>query len=156
MVVARIFFSFLMAGQVRRVARAAAAFARTPSRPPRHGCSQLPRRSCPPAAANTPRRRALPSSPQLLVAGLIIGLVATKLNSIKLGFDAQNLSASMQDTCLLGSAPNGVNLCYVAYGFSGVSILASGALSLLMCCTCNLCGLGFLLDTIFAAAGTAW
>ena len=59
-------------------------------------------------------------------------------------------------TCLMGTAPNGVNLCYVAYGFSGVSILATAALSLLQCCTCNLCGLGFVLDTVFAAAGTGW
>jgi hypothetical protein len=56
----------------------------------------------------------------------------------------------------MGTAANGVNLCYVAYGFSGVSVLATGALSLLQCCTCNACGLGFLLDTVFAAAGAGW
>lgn len=93
---------------------------------------------------------------QALVAGLIIGLVATKLNRVKVGFDAANLKANVTDTCLMGTAPNGVNLCYVAYGFSGVSILATAALSLLQCCTCNLCGLGFVLDTVFAAAGTGW
>ena len=90
------------------------------------------------------------------MAGLIIGLVATKLDSLHVGFDVKNLKANVTDNCLMGEAPNGVNLCYVAYGFGGVSILATGVLSLLMCCTCNLCGLGFLLDTIFALAGAGW
>lgn len=93
---------------------------------------------------------------QLAAAGLLIGLVATKLNNIKMSFDPEHLSAKVTDTCLLGAASNGVNLCYVAYGVGGVSILATAALSVLMCCTCNLCGLGFLLDTIFALVGTAW
>ncbi|KAI8470263.1 MAG: hypothetical protein J3K34DRAFT_521497 [Monoraphidium minutum] len=93
---------------------------------------------------------------QLAVAGLIIGLTATKLNSIKLGLDVAKLDANITDTCLMGTGPNGVNLCYVAYGFSGVSVLATAALGLLLCCTCNLCGLGKLLDTLFALAGAAW
>jgi len=88
------------------------------------------------------------------VAGLIIGLTAARMSNFK--FSAADGSAKLTDNCLLGSTPNGVNLCYVAYGWSGVSILATLALSLLECCTCNLCGLGFLVDTIFALAGTAW
>jgi hypothetical protein len=90
------------------------------------------------------------------VAGLIIGLTAAKLNKMSIGFDPSNLSAKVSDTCLLGTGPNNVNLCYAAYGFAGVSVLATGALSLLLCCTCNLCGLGFLLDVVFSLAGTAW
>lgn len=93
---------------------------------------------------------------QLAVAGLIIGLTAAKLNKMSIGFDPSNLSAKVSDTCLLGTGPNNVNLCYAAYGFAGVSVLATGALSLLLCCTCNLCGLGFLLDVVFSLAGTAW
>lgn len=91
---------------------------------------------------------------QLAVAGLIIGLTAARMSNFK--FSAADGSGKLTDNCLLGSTPNGVNLCYVAYGWSGVSILATLALSLLECCTCNLCGLGFLVDTIFALAGTAW
>lgn len=103
------------------------------------------------AALPPPRR-----TPQLAVAGLVIGLVATKLNSIHLGIDVAHLDASLTDTCLMGTGPNNVNLCYVAYGFAGVSVLATAALGLLLCCTCNLCGLGSVLDTIFALAGAAW
>jgi hypothetical protein len=36
----------------------------------------------------------------------------------------------------------------------GISVLATGLLSLLQCCTCHLCGLGVLLDGAFAAGGT--
>jgi hypothetical protein len=36
----------------------------------------------------------------------------------------------------------------------GVSVAATGLLSLLQCCTCSLCGLGLLLDALFAAGGT--
>jgi hypothetical protein len=96
------------------------------------------------------------TNPQLAVAGLIIGLVAAKMSNMRFNFDAQNLSAKITDDCLMGTTSNGVNLCYVSYGVGGVSILATGALSLLQCCTCNLCGLGFLFDTVFALAGTGW
>lgn len=93
---------------------------------------------------------------QLAVAGLIIGLVATKMSAIHLGLDVEHLKTNFTNTCLMGTASNGVNLCYVAYGFSGVSVLATAALALLLCCTCNLCGLGTVLDTVFALAGAAW
>jgi hypothetical protein len=133
--------------------------------PPRLGAQRQragarPPPNKPPPPVRPPRPAApaaLPRAPpQLAAAGLLIGLVATKLNNIKMSFDPEHLSAKVTDTCLLGAASNGVNLCYVAYGVGGVSILATAALSVLMCCTCNLCGLGFLLDTIFALVGTAW
>jgi len=38
----------------------------------------------------------------------------------------------------------------------GISIAVSAAVSLLQCCTCNLCGLGNILDILLAAAGTVW
>lgn len=56
--------------------------------------------------------------------------------------------------CLLGTTDNGASLCVFAYGVSGVSILATAVLGILQCCTCRLCGLGTVLDAIFAAAGT--
>ncbi|KAI8472487.1 MAG: hypothetical protein J3K34DRAFT_519683 [Monoraphidium minutum] len=93
---------------------------------------------------------------QIAVAALIIGLTATRLNTIKMDFDMDKLEPLITDTCLLGTGDKGVNLCHVAYAFSAISILAAAALSLLFCCTCNLCGLRRLADTLFALAGTAW
>lgn len=93
---------------------------------------------------------------QLAVAGAIIGLTAARLNTINVKFDAKTLAASVTGTCLLGSAPNGMNLCYAAYGFSGVSVAATGVLALLRCCTCRMCGLSWLFDVAFAAGGSAW
>lgn len=91
---------------------------------------------------------------QLAVAAVIIYLVASKLNTIHVG--VEGYSAQVTDTCLLGKTTNGASLCIVAYAFSAGSLLGTLALSILLCCTCNLCGLGFLLDTIFALAGTVW
>lgn len=95
---------------------------------------------------------------QLAVAGAIIGLTASRLNKVDLKWDGLSnlLNPKLSGTCLLGKTPNGTNLCYVAYGFSGVSILATACLALLRCCTCRMCGLAKLFDTVFAAVGTAW
>ena len=42
------------------------------------------------------------------------------------------------------------------YTVSGVSIAAAAAISLLQCCTCDLCGLGPVLDFVFEVAAAAW
>lgn len=46
--------------------------------------------------------------------------------------------------------------CDYAYGLAAVSITASFIVSLIQCFTCDLCGLGFLLDGLLTGAGTAW
>jgi mannose-P-dolichol utilization defect protein 1 len=91
----------------------------------------------------------------MCAAVAIIVITAMKLNKITLDFNQAQLSVQTKDTCLLGKAENGANLCYFAYAVSGISIIATGILSILQCCTCHLCGLGGILDVIFAAVGTA-
>ena len=39
---------------------------------------------------------------------------------------------------------------------SGISILASFVITTILCCSFNCCGLGLLVDTLFAAAGGLW
>lgn len=46
--------------------------------------------------------------------------------------------------------------CSYAYVVVGVSLAVSLAVSLLQCLTCNLCGLGKILDILLAAFGTVW
>ena len=38
----------------------------------------------------------------------------------------------------------------------GVSLAVSLAISLLQCCTCNMCGLGKFFDPVLGIFGTAW
>lgn len=100
-------------------------------------------------------------------ATAIIALVALRMNRIDVNVDQQaiqNMAAGGNSTaapisttqvCYLGTTASNLNLCFAAYGISGVSLLSTLALSILLCCTCNLCGLGFILETAFAAVGTA-
>lgn len=46
--------------------------------------------------------------------------------------------------------------CRYTYVVVGVSLAVSLAVSLLQCLTCNLCGLGKILDILLAAFGTVW
>lgn len=73
--------------------------------------------------------------------------------------------AQITDACLIGRPPPnaqgspivpGANMCYYAFAVGGFSLLATLALSLLQCITCNLCGLGPVLDAAFALVGAAW
>lgn len=59
------------------------------------------------------------------------------------------------ERCGLGSNLY-TNLCTYGYVVAGVSILASLALTFLLCFTFNCCGLGIVLDLIFAGAGALW
>ncbi|KAK9904956.1 hypothetical protein WJX75_006424 [Coccomyxa subellipsoidea] len=47
-------------------------------------------------------------------------------------------------------------MCVYAYTIAGVSIIATFVVALFLCCTCDLCGCGVVLEFLFAAAGTAW
>jgi hypothetical protein len=73
--------------------------------------------------------------------------------------------AQVSDTCMIGRPPPnadgtpivpGANMCYYAFAVGGFSLLATMALSILQCVTCNLCGLGPVLDAAFALVGAAW
>lgn len=73
--------------------------------------------------------------------------------------------ATVTDACLIGKPPPnaeglpivpGANMCYYAFSVGGFSLLATLALSILQCVTCQLCGLGPILDAVFALAGAAW
>ncbi|KAF8066270.1 leucine--tRNA ligase [Scenedesmus sp. PABB004] len=88
------------------------------------------------------------------VAAAIIVITALRLHRVHVGLDGATFAADVSNVCLLGTTDNGANLCYFAYIVSGISIIATGVLSILQCCTCNLCGLGSVLDCLFAAAGT--
>jgi mannose-P-dolichol utilization defect protein 1 len=104
---------------------------------------------------------------QMGCAAAIIALVALRMNRIDVNVDYKAIESmaagsntttapvSTTQVCYLGTTANGLNLCFAAYGISGISLLATLALSILLCCTCNLCGLGFILETAFAAVGTA-
>lgn len=77
-----------------------------------------------------------------------------KLHKVNVAFDGKTWNPDVQNVCLLGFMNNGGNLCYFAYGAAGISVLATVVLSILQCCTCHLCGLGTVLDAVFAAVGT--
>lgn len=91
---------------------------------------------------------------QLACATAIVIITSLKLHNVKLNWDGKAWNANLENTCLLGTMDNGTNLCYFAYAAGGISIIATAALSILQCCTCHFCGLGGILDTMFAAAGT--
>lgn len=93
---------------------------------------------------------------QLGIAFAVIGLVAVRLDRIHVAWSTTSLGISVTDTCLMGTTPTGVNLCFMTYSLAGISILVTAALAVLRWCTCSMCGLGRLFDLAFAAAGTAW
>lgn len=93
---------------------------------------------------------------QVAAAAAVIVITALKLHRVNVTWDNKSWNSDVQNVCLLGTMQNGGNLCYLAYAAGGFSILATAALSILQCCTCYLCGLGTLLDAIFAAVGTVW
>eukprot|EP00877_Chromochloris_zofingiensis_P006490 jgi/Chrzof1/2094/Cz11g02160.t1 len=91
---------------------------------------------------------------QVAGAAAVVAITALKLTDINVQRQGLNVTSNVQ--CLLGSSDQVGNLCYYAYAVAGFSLLASVALSLVQCITCNLCGCGRLLDTAFAGVGTAW
>jgi hypothetical protein len=90
----------------------------------------------------------------LACAAAIIVITALKLHKVDIIFNQNTWNADVLNKCLLGTMSNGANLCYFAYIAGGISVIATAALSILQCCTCNLCGLGGIVDAAFAAAGT--
>lgn len=98
--------------------------------------------------------RACTADLQVACAAAIITITALKLHKFNISWDNKTWNSDLQNNCLLGTMENGANLSYFAYMAGGISVVATAALSILQCCTCNLCGLGGVLDAVFAAAGT--
>ncbi|PRW59976.1 transmembrane of CMA family [Chlorella sorokiniana] len=91
----------------------------------------------------------------LLQVGLAVAIciiVGVKLQDVS--FNSDNLTFSY--SCLLGSDYGSSSLCTYTYAVAGISLAVSALVSLVQCCTCNLCGLGKIIDVILAAFGTAW
>lgn len=58
--------------------------------------------------------------------------------------------------CLVTFAAAGPLPCPRRFVVVGISLAVSLVISLVQCVTCHLCGLGSILDTLFATAGTVW
>ncbi|KAL4458431.1 hypothetical protein ABPG75_013296 [Micractinium tetrahymenae] len=89
-----------------------------------------------------------------ILAILIAILVSVKLMDVSVSVDGTNVSYNY--SCLLGTDYGSSSLCTYTYVVIGVSLAVSLAVSLLQCLTCNLCGLGNILDILLAAFGTVW
>lgn len=92
---------------------------------------------------------------QGIVAIAIAVVVAVKLMDVTVAVDGAEV-LDYNYTCLLGTDYGSSSLCTYTLVVVGVSLAVSFCVSLLQCCTCNLCGLGKILDILLAAAGTAW
>lgn len=82
-----------------------------------------------------------------------MAVVAVKLDDVT--FDNGELTAT-HATCTLGASVNSASLCVFVYVASGVSMAAGLLLALVMCLTCNLCGLGKYINLLLAVLGTVW
>lgn len=91
---------------------------------------------------------------QVILAVIIVALVATKLDDVTVS--VKGTDVEVQSACSLGTSLDSSSLCVYVYVVVGISLLVSLIISILQCCTCNLCGLGKFLDVVFAAAGTVW
>ncbi|GAB4818993.1 hypothetical protein N2152v2_006039 [Parachlorella kessleri] len=96
---------------------------------------------------------------RVVLAIAIIALVAVKLDNVVVttsGDNIHNLQVKVNSTCSLGTAIDSNSLCAYTYAACAISLVVSLAISIIQCCTCNLCGLGRILDLIFAVVGTGW
>lgn len=84
------------------------------------------------------------------IAIAIICIVAIQLS------DVWEMITGSNNSCALSTPEHGDDLCIYAYVVCGISIGVSLVLSILLCCTCDLCGLGKFLDLLFAALACAW
>ncbi|KAI7840265.1 hypothetical protein COHA_006047 [Chlorella ohadii] len=87
---------------------------------------------------------------QVALAITICIIVGVKLQDVS--YDSGNFNYS----CLLGTDYGSSSLCTYTYAVAGISLAVSALVSLIQCCTCNMCGLGKAFDVILAAFGTAW
>lgn len=87
---------------------------------------------------------------QVVLAIAIVVVVAVQL--VDVNVDGGSYSYS----CLLGQDYLSSSLCTYTFVVCGVSLVVSALISLIQCCTCNLCGLGKVLDIVLGAAGAIW
>lgn len=87
-----------------------------------------------------------------VVAILII--VSNKLYNVDVTFSNTSLKTNVQ--CLMGDNYNGTSLCEYIWAVCGLSLVASLVLTILLCCTCDLCGLGDWLQFAFSLFMTGW
>mmetsp|Transcript_19629 Transcript_19629/g.43337 ORF Transcript_19629/g.43337 Transcript_19629/m.43337 type:complete len:183 (-) Transcript_19629:235-783(-) len=87
---------------------------------------------------------------QAAISITIIIIVAVHLADYS--FDNSN---NFQSLCLLADTGDD-SVCNYAYAVAGLSLACNLAMSILLCFTCNLCGLGPLLETIFNGFAAVW
>lgn len=89
---------------------------------------------------------------QLIGAGAVIGITGIHMANIDIrSFD----SIVHQKVCLLTEGDN-TSICMYAYALGAVSIILTFAIGLLQICTCNVCGCGAVMDTVFAVMAAGW
>ncbi|KAG1664466.1 hypothetical protein FOA52_006312 [Chlamydomonas sp. UWO 241] len=88
---------------------------------------------------------------KLACAVAIIAIIMSHLYDVSFVLDTSEQSYS--SSCMLGTWGD-KNLCDFAMAMSGISIAVDIAVFILLCCTCNLCGLGYIVELAFFGAGT--
>mmetsp|Transcript_33685 Transcript_33685/g.60819 ORF Transcript_33685/g.60819 Transcript_33685/m.60819 type:complete len:186 (-) Transcript_33685:394-951(-) len=91
---------------------------------------------------------------KLAFAIAIIVIVAKKLSGDLSPIEV--IQHNDSTSCYLGANVKGHNLCAYAYAVCGASIVATFIISLFLCITCEFCGLGSIIELLFAGLGTAW
>ncbi|EFN54382.1 hypothetical protein CHLNCDRAFT_135683 [Chlorella variabilis] len=87
---------------------------------------------------------------QIILAIAIIVVVAVQLVDVSVS------GTTYTYQCLLGQDYMSSSLCTYTFVVCGVSLVVSAVISMIQCCTCNLCGLGKILDVLLGALGTIW
>ncbi|KAG1676146.1 hypothetical protein FOA52_004986 [Chlamydomonas sp. UWO 241] len=95
---------------------------------------------------------------QVLKAGCAIAIIvitATKLQtSLDVTIDDSG-TIVWTEVCQLADK-DGQSLCIYAYAVAGISLALNLLMSLFLCLTCDLCGLGPILEAIFSGLGMLW
>mmetsp|Transcript_39153 Transcript_39153/g.116458 ORF Transcript_39153/g.116458 Transcript_39153/m.116458 type:complete len:183 (-) Transcript_39153:119-667(-) len=98
----------------------------------------------------------------------IVAIISIILECIKVGVavaiivitalhlaDYNIVNDVLVSTCVLADTGDD-SICNYAYAVGGLSLALSLALSILLCFTCNLCGLGPILECCFNGVGAVW
>jgi hypothetical protein len=93
-----------------------------------------------------------PPPPQVLGAAAVVAIVALKLQH----FSVDAKGVTIDHVCWLSGDAAAQPPCTYAYTVAGVSIAAALAMSIILCCTCDLCGCGAWLDAAFEGGAAAW
>ncbi|GAX77581.1 hypothetical protein CEUSTIGMA_g5025.t1 [Chlamydomonas eustigma] len=84
----------------------------------------------------------------------IIIIVFYHLQNVNVVVNGFSTNVTFQ--CLLGPDYNGDTLCSYAYAVCGLSLLLNLLVSITLCFTCDLCGLGNVLELAFSGVGMLW